>query len=426
MAYAQAKSEVDINRLAHKPVKVATPFQLLKWLFGVPRFEMGISEMVGGLFIFDEIHAYDTHIVALIAEMVRMLRQFNGRFLFMSATFPRFLKELLREALGEEALTFGLNQRDGDKWTQRFLKKTRHILRWHDGTIEDMLPSVIKAIRQGRRVLVVANRVAQAQEIYRRLYKQFSGVHLLHSRFTRRDRVEKERIIIDALQGKPKGVEVRALVATQVVEVSLDISFDTIFTEIAPVDDLLQRFGRVNRYGEHPKGVEVYVAKQFDEERLRWIYDLERIRATMESSPNDGEPLTVELAAEWMRKAYQGGWTAKERQRFEQAKGAFRGVLHSLRPLHHITEGKEEFFGLLQSIEVLPCRLYNEYQTLMRNKHYLLATQLLVSIPFGTFHILNKAGKLHRLKDGVLMVDASYHPELGLLPKESELDSCFH
>ncbi len=259
-AVEKARTETELNRLAHKPIKVATPFQLLKWLFGVPRFEFGISEMVGGLFIFDEIHAYDAHLVALIAEMVRLLKQLGGRFLFMSATFPPFLKELLQEALNEEVATFGLKGDESDEWTQRFLHQVRHILRWHDKPLEEaMLPAIVESIQQGKKVLIVDNRVAQAQEIYRQLREQLCGVHLLHSRFTRRDRVAKEQTIIDALKGKRDDVIVRALVATQVVEVSLDASFDTIFTEVAPADDLLQRFGRVNRYGEHAEGEETVI-----------------------------------------------------------------------------------------------------------------------------------------------------------------------
>jgi len=311
-AVSKAREEVDLNRLAHKPIKVATPFQLLKWLFGVSRFEIGVSEMVGGLFIFDEIHAYDAHVVALITEMVRVLKKLGGRFLFMSATFPAFLKDLLKGALGNETAEFTLSEGAEDEWAQRFLRQIRHRLRWHDKTLEDLIPAVMNAVGEGKRVLVVANRVAQAQEIYRRLSEAeaIDGVHLLHSRFTRRDRVAKERTILNALRGRG-GAEVKVLVATQVVEVSLDISFDTIFTEVAPVDDLIQRLGRVNRYGEHPEGVEAHIARFFDEERLRWVYDMERIQATLEKAPSDGTPLTVEEATRWVQAVYAGGWTEK-------------------------------------------------------------------------------------------------------------------
>ena len=420
-AAEKAKAETEFNRLAHKPIKVATPFQLLKWLFGIPRFEIGISEMVGGLFVFDEIHAYDAHVVALIAEMVRLLKQLGARFLFMSATFPPFLKALLQEALGKEVEAFGLGDGGDDKWTQQFLRQVRHILRWHDEPLESMLPSIVEAIQSGKRVLVVANRVAQAQEIYRQLQEQFRGVHLLHSRFTRRDRVAKERTIIEALQGKRN--DVQALVATQVVEVSLDVSFDTIFTEVAPVDDLLQRFGRVNRYGEHPKGVEVHVARKFDDKLLR-VYDRERLEKTLAVAPEDGTSLTVEVAANWVQRVYLEGWTKKERQRYEQACSAFKSVLEALRPLLRLTEGEEEFYGLFQSAEVLPSRLCREYAKHLQEKHYLLANQLLVPIPLGTFHMLNNAGLLTR-HNNTLIVNVAYDNALGLLPREVDLDAAF-
>lgn len=421
VAYSQARLEADVNRHAHKPLKIATPYQLLKWLFGIPRFEIGICEMVGGLFIFDEIHAYDAHLVALIVEMVRVLKQLGGRCLFMSATFPPFLKVLLQDALDAPTAEFTLGDGDSDVWTRRFLSQARHRLRWHNASIKDLLPDIVQAAETGQRVLVVANRVAQAQELYHELQKRLPDVHLLHSRFTHQDRVSREKMIIRALQGK-HDIGVRVLVATQVVEVSLDVSFDTIFSEVAPVDDLLQRFGRVNRYSEHPDGIEVHIATQFDLERLRWVYDLERVAATLEKAPADGTPLTVEVAAQWVRQVYQEGWTEKERKQFEQAQTAFQFVLRALRPLHHSHEGKEEFYGLFHNVEVLPRQLFEGYNMRMRNKHYLLATQLLVPIPLGTFKRLERDEKLTLLKDGVWMVDVSYDPDLGLLPKGVDVD----
>jgi CRISPR-associated endonuclease/helicase Cas3 len=423
-AESYAKAEAELNRLAHKPIKVATPFQLLKWLFGIPRWEIGVSEMVGGLFIFDEIHAYDAHVIALIVEMVRFLKKLGGRFLFMSATFPPFLKELLQEAVGESIKGFALKlQEDSeDDWTKQFLSQARHLLRWRDTTLEALLPEIIQAVNERKRVLVVANRVAQAQEIYRTLREKVEGVHLLHSRFIRRDRVEKERTIIGSLQGK-NDVDVRVLVATQVVEVSLDVSFDTIFTEVAPVDDLLQRFGRVNRYGEHREGVEVHVATQFDEERLKHVYDLERIKATLNCAPKDGTDLTVATSSDWVRNVYRDGWTAKERKRFDQAQRSFSTLLSELRPLKHLDEGREEFRGLFKSIEVLPSALFQEFDSYRQAKRYLLANQLLVPIPLGTFYMFNNAGRLKQLKDGTLLANANYDCHLGLLPEEADIDA---
>ncbi len=422
-AAARAIAESELDRLAHKPIKVATPFQLLKWFFGLPRFEIGLSEMVGGLFIFDEIHAYDAHVVALIAQMVQVLETFGARFLFMSATFPPFLKDLLVRGLQRETATFQFDQNPDDVWSRHFLAQVRHHLRWRDTFLEELLPEIVAEVEAGRRVLVVANRVAQAQEIYRQIEGRVPGVHLLHSRFTRRDRVQKERTILDAMRGLiPE--EVRVLVATQVVEVSLDISFDSIYTELAPVDDLLQRFGRVNRYGEHVEGVPVHVAIQADMERLSRVYDPERLVGTLERAPADGTPLTVQAAAEWVHRVYEGGWTVRERKRFEQAQRSFENVVRALRPLRHHEDGGAAFYSLFQSIEVLPRSLFEEYIAHQHANQRLLANQLLVPIPYGTYHMLARQHRLTATNatDGVVLVDAPYDSHIGLLPDRVDLD----
>jgi len=420
-AASQATAEANLNRLVHKPIKVATPFQLLKWLFGIPRWEIGVSEMVGGLFIFDEIHAYDAHTAALIVEMVRVLKQLGGRFLFMSATFPPFLRQLLQDALGAQAELFTLES--ADDWSRQFLSTARHRLQWHEAYLEQLIPQITQTAEEGKRVLVVANRVAQAQKIFRELRDRLGeGVHLLHSRFTRRDRVSKEQDIIGTLRGE-RDLPLRVLVATQVVEVSLDVSFDTIFTEVAPVDDLLQRFGRVNRYGEHAQGVDVHVACLYDAESLKRVYHLERIEETLRSAPLSGTPLIVSACKDWVYQTYRNGWTEKEQAQFENARKAFRHVIESLRPLQCASKGEEEFYGLFSGAEVLPVCLYDEYEEYRRNKQYLLANQLLVPIPLGTYRKLKNERRLVPA-NGVFQVDTQYTEEQGLDTGAIDIDWC--
>lgn len=211
-AASQATAEANLNRLVHKPIKVATPFQLLKWLFGIPRWEIGVSEMVGGLFIFDEIHAYDAHTAALIVEMVRVLKQLGGDSVH-ERNLPPFLRQLLQDALGAQAELFTLES--ADDWSRQFLSTARHRLQWHEAYLEQLIPQITQTAEEGKRVLVVANRVAQAQKIFRELRERHSeGVHLLHSRFTRRDRVSKEQDIIGTLRGE-RDLPLRVLVATR-------------------------------------------------------------------------------------------------------------------------------------------------------------------------------------------------------------------
>lgn len=100
-----------------------------------------------------------------------------------------------------------------------------------------------KEHREGTLSLVIANTVSRAQEVWDELRK--AGVNdsfLLHSRFRPCDRAEK----LDRILEKKNGI----VVSTQVIEAGVDIDADLLVTDVAPWSSLVQRFGRVNRYGE--------------------------------------------------------------------------------------------------------------------------------------------------------------------------------
>lgn len=89
---------------------------------------------------------------------------------------------------------------------------------------------------RGGKVLVVANTVTRARELYTELKGKREDVYLFHSRFTNEDKRKKMELV--------ESIESGILVATQVVEVSLDIDYDVLYTEVAPpLDALVQRFG---------------------------------------------------------------------------------------------------------------------------------------------------------------------------------------
>lgn len=113
----------------------------------------------------------------------------------------------------------------------------------------------------GTLTLVVVNRVARAQELYDLLLKdkRVEATALIHSRFRPADR---EPIQERALSGDFRGV----LVATQAIEAGVDISAKTLFTEIAPWSSIVQRFGRLNRAGEHSKATAIWIDLDTDDE----------------------------------------------------------------------------------------------------------------------------------------------------------------
>lgn len=400
-----ARSRTDLYQQFYSPIKVLTPFQIVKHLFAVKFFEIGLAEMVGATFIFDEIHAYDARVQALIVGTIRYLNQhFNTKVCFMSATFPRFLKERLLQAAPGAVLI-----RPSSEIERAQLFRPRHRLQMRSEPLEAAIPSIRHDVERGQRVLVICNRVGQAQTLYQSLREAVPDSLLLHSRFTQRDRHRIER---ELMQGNAP-----LLVATQVVEVSLDLSFDTCYTEIAPVDDLLQRFGRVNRYHEHDQPVPVHVCTEYDPEKVKEVYPLERLQSTLQSAPHN-QPLTPELEREWIEQVYADGFHPKERKIYEETAQGLQEVLQALCPLY---EGKYavDFDYLFDSVEVVPACCQDEYVRLTTEKRSLQAQELFVTLRYGTLQGLRRQNLVDPLGD-TYVVRCRYDPHLGLLTEPEE------
>jgi CRISPR-associated endonuclease/helicase Cas3 len=223
-----------------KPVTVATLDQyLLAHLHG-RHWEERRTLARRATLVLDEVHAYEPYTLGLLLEVLR--REPPRRLALASATLPDPLLRFFPSG--------DLVEAEPELWA-----RCRHRLELHEGTLlEHGLGVALEFARQGKSVLVVANTVRDAQSLYRRLRDRYEWPHraLLHSRFIFRDRVMKESWV----ENPKPGVIV---ITTQVVEVSLDISYDVLITEVAPVDALVQRMGRVNRRGESkPAPVVIY------------------------------------------------------------------------------------------------------------------------------------------------------------------------
>ncbi|GIV18866.1 MAG: CRISPR-associated helicase/endonuclease Cas3 [Armatimonadota bacterium] len=400
-AAQEARARTDLYRQFYAPVKVLTPFQIIKHLFGQGYFEVGLAELRQALIIVDEVHAYDARVQALLETSLRYLREeFGIRACFMSATFPSFLKERLRHVVPHavEISAYG---------EPRF-GQPRHRLRVLDAPLEECIHLIREDLSAGKRVLVVCNRVEQAQAVYQQL-DDIPSRRLLHARFTYRDRATIERQVLD------KYTQPQLLVATQAVEVSLDISYDTCYTELAPVDDLLQRFGRVNRAGKADEPALVWVCAQYDADRVKRIYDIERLQRTLEHAP-DGQELHYDAVLEWLEKVYASGWTEKEQRIYQDTLSAMLEVLSDLTPLYE-AEHCVDFDSLFDTVEVLPSCLQEEYLRRVTAKEWLRAHELLVPLRYGTFQGLKSNGLIERAGEApVVLLD--YDSQLGLLPRE--------
>ncbi len=224
-----------------EPITVATVDQLLLSLFNWRYWELVEEAASDSAIIFDEIHAYDPYTTSLIIIASRDLKTRGAKFAFMTATLPSYLRKLLADELG---VRISVSDKEHDS-----LK--RHLVQFTSQPICTAIGGILQDFRGEKRVLIVLNTVEEAIEVYQTLKKQLKGeevkrITLYHSRFIEMHRRQKEELIKKGTKAE-KGF---LAITTQVVEVSLDIDYDVLYTQLAPVDALIQRMGRVNRKGK--------------------------------------------------------------------------------------------------------------------------------------------------------------------------------
>ena len=234
----KSTEEKTLQGLIGSSIKILTPHQIASIIFGTRAFEATILDLKGNDVILDEIHTYTSISRAIVIKIVEVLKKLNCRLHIGTATMPTDLYNRIIDILGKENVyEVNLPDEELDQFDRHIVHK---LSEWKDAD------TIIKgAIGGNRKILIVCNRVKSAQVKYK-YFKEKYNVPILqiHSRFKRKDRNEKEKLLIEKFNNSEKACIV---IATQVVEVSLDINFDLIITETAPLDSLIQRFGRVNR-----------------------------------------------------------------------------------------------------------------------------------------------------------------------------------
>ena len=227
------------------------------------------------LLILDEVHAYDSYMVKLLEVLLNYHASQGGSAIILTATLPGFLREKLLNAfnkgLTNNQQTLSLNQSlpfplitrlNYHGLTEQPLDTREEVKRqvkiaWIED-IETGITKIQQSIEQGKIICWIKNSVADAIELYQQLQLQrqhtlnIDADHILlfHSRFAFCDRLEIEEKAL-TWAGKSSNSEIRqakVIIATQVIEQSLDLDFDEMISDIAPIDLLIQRAGRLQRH----------------------------------------------------------------------------------------------------------------------------------------------------------------------------------
>lgn len=392
-----------------RPITVATVDQLLFSLFNWRQWEMILHNSKGSSIVFDEIHAFDPLTLSLVLFTCQEIMMYKSRFAFLSATLPKYIEKLLKRFLGNSITTV----RDS-----AFVTEKRHCVRYNGGRVQSIIQDIVSSYEKKQSVLIVLNTVSQAKAAYAELLGRIpkEDIVLYHSRFIEKDRRLKEKSIIEG-QSK-KGF---VAVATQVVEVSLDIDYDILFTQVTPIDDLAQRLGRVNRKGQKSAGLgNVIVSDYGENDHLIYGADnLDRAKEIIQGQMN-GKLIDQKLVMELVEQQYPASEKVREvLEEFEMVSANLRELRNNLWQIQslQLQDRAKDLYRFaktrnqtLPEIEAIPSQFRDEVVAL-DNK--LKSLGYYVKLP-----ILSYSNSIYADEslNGMIFANISYSSEIGIGP----------
>ncbi|KYH34084.1 CRISPR-associated nuclease/helicase Cas3 [Clostridium tepidiprofundi DSM 19306] len=286
------------------PLTICTLDQLLDFVFKYEGYELKLATLAYSKLVIDEIQMYSPDMLGYLIAALKYISEAGGKFSILTATLPNIILDFMRK----ENIPF--------KEPKTFYKKNSKgepQLRHKIEVIEDYINiDHIKDNYKDKKVLVIVNTVKQAQKIYDDLMKAELNIpiNMFHSRFIKKDRSLKENLIFEMGQREcsNKGI----WVTTQVVEASLDIDFDVLYTELSEISGLLQRMGRIYRGrdldSDNPN-IYIYIGKDKPTSGIRnddrSIVDIDIFKYSKEAVKSiNGEKLDEEKKMQFVEMVY--------------------------------------------------------------------------------------------------------------------------
>lgn len=261
------RSEVFKNNIFQKTINLTTIDHLLYSVLHCHKHaDLAFGNIQQSVIIFDELHYYEDVTLQKIGECFRLLKEMNIPHLIMSATLPdSFMQSLDKGNRKKPYLSLQYKEKVQVPF---FIEKAGAPLYTKDSGISGEAMRWITDHLPYRQMIVV-NQVERAKAITKTLRERYSKQNILcyHSEFSPKDRDQKERCIKILFKPTNKRSEEEKkyirergyldndqviLVSTQISELSLDISADIQLSDLAPIDAMSQRGGRLHRKGNVP------------------------------------------------------------------------------------------------------------------------------------------------------------------------------
>ena len=342
---------INRSKQLSMPITVCTPDQIFNFVLKYPGYEHKLATMSYAKLIIDEIQMYTPELLAAVMYGIRLIKEMGGKIAVLTATLPPFVRHELQKIYGNDFA----EQDFSDYGIVRHNRKTFE----KEMTAEDII-SVLdnRQDEYSKKILVVCNSIDVADRIYAKLkeyYRDGYEVHLFHAHFIRKDRKEKEKAILEASADRTKK---ELWVSTSVVEASLDIDFDILFTELSDLFSLFQRMGRVNRKGGKPydkTNCYVYTELQGNAKRFSF-YDKDIYRLSKEAVMNSADGIIDEKQKKYLIDTY----LSLENVRKTAYLKTYSETLQAYEDLTDYFKKDLSEFRQIQSYDVIPKEIYEE------------------------------------------------------------------
>lgn len=242
------------------PFGIGTVDQTFLSVMRCKHFFLRLFGLAHKVVIFDEVHAYDVYMLEIFKRLLSWLRMVNTSVIILSATLPEQSRFELLQTYSEQAEDAPIPEVEFPRLSISTQKQIQVVplgktdsrtisMQWL--AEEELTTTLLNKLAHGGNAAIICNRVDATLEIYERLLEVFPGDELLvfHSRFPyfRREQIES---CVKTRYGKNCSSRPKRsiVIATQVIEQSLDLDFDLMVSALAPVDLLIQRVGRLHRH----------------------------------------------------------------------------------------------------------------------------------------------------------------------------------
>lgn len=352
----------EYNELGRKyslPLTITTMDQLFDFVFRYSGYELKLATFSYSKIIVDEIQMYNAELLAYLVYGLEQIYAMGGKIAIITATLMPFVRDKLRAKIPFELQTF-------------LSDKKRHNVKVMDEKLnsEDILNLYEKNKNLGKRnkILVICNTIKKAQELYRELENAFDilslgELHMLHSRYIRMEREQLENEIKDfAGSRKELGTPQNGIwISTSLVEASLDLDFDYLFTELQDLNSVFQRMGRCNRLALKPiDDVNCFVYLQIDSTLLGDFIDSDIYALSKEQllafAAEKNETLMTEDDKTNMLEAF-----STERLRNSNYMREYKDVYDNLEMLNTGEDNEKQEMRHIQSVEIIPSVIYDEH-----------------------------------------------------------------